>query len=467
LLTNSMPPDAIDRAYAKKQLVPPRQLNPKISLQMEQIILTAMQLDPTLRFPDAREMQLALQGSRPPEILSTCPHCQQPVRPNAIFCPSCGKKISTIKPFIFNRAGVRANNLVELVRDIDEHWEEALEYFQRGDLDSWLVNLSPQGEELARQGQTLRLQYTDPSIALESFLRAAAPTRPHPHLEVHPESLDFETLRKGESRSLRLQLANRGRGYLYGTCHTAHPWVLPVPGEFGCLADTEQQIEVRVETSEVQVAGNASQLNSSLQITSNGGDLTIPVSLQVVNTPQPRVGTRFFMDPAMPGTQVSDLPGLVKLCDENWDDAIYWLLSRRIEEFLGSIRQDSLQQAAAVARQQFEPNAGLEDLLRRAGAPPARKFSTNAREVVRQLGFGLFPKRGSPASKVMLTIRNTSPRGYLHGEVKPLVGWLAVPDPRFGCRPGQSAEIELTVSLRVQKAKTLKLREALFELIFL
>ncbi len=168
LLTGSMPPDAIDRAYAKKQLVPPRQINPKISEKMEQIILTAMQLDPTLRFPDAQEMRLALQGSRPAEILSACPHCQQPVRPNARFCPSCGKKISTARPFVFNRSGLRANNLAELVSGIDAHWGEALEYFQRGELDAWLADLSPEGEKLAEQGQTLRLRYSDPSAAMES-----------------------------------------------------------------------------------------------------------------------------------------------------------------------------------------------------------------------------------------------------------------------------------------------------------
>ncbi len=467
LLTGRMPPDAIDRAYAKKQLVPPRQINPKISEKMEQIILTAMQLDPTLRFPDAQEMRLALQGSRPAEILSACPHCQQPVRPNARFCPSCGKKISTARPFVFNRSGLRANNLAELVSGIDAHWGEALEYFQRGELDAWLADFSPEGEKLAEQGQTLRLRYSDPSAAMESFLRAAAPTRPRPVMEAMPESLDFETLRRGERRSLVLRIANRGRGYLHGGLKTREPWIRAAEDEFGCLAGAELPVEVQVATEALQVSGSASQFESTLEISSNGGDISIPVRLRLVESASPRPGTRFFMDPANPSTLVNDLPGLVKLCDENWEEAVYWLLSRRIEELLASLHQEKIRQAAETARQQAEPNAGLENVLRLAGAQPPGKFSTNAHEVLSQLGYGLFPKRGTPSKVVTLTIRNASIRGYLHGQVNPLVNWLSIPKPAFGCLPGRNAKIVLQVDPLKRKSDRFSFRKPLIEIILL
>ncbi|OGO29834.1 MAG: hypothetical protein A2Z16_13115 [Chloroflexi bacterium RBG_16_54_18] len=467
LLTGSMPPDAIDRAYAKKQLAPPRQLNPKISEKMEQIILTAMQLDPTLRFPDAQEMRMALQGSRPAEVLSACPYCQKPVKPNARFCPSCGKKISTARPFVFNRSGVHANNLSELVSGIDEHWEEALEYFQRGELDPWLAGLSPEGEKLAQQGQTLRLRYSDPSAAMESFLVAAEPTRPRPILEADPESLDFETLRRGESRSLELRIANRGRGYLHGKLKPGEPWVRTAKDEFGCLAGAELTVEMQVVTEALQVLGSASQFDSSLEINSNGGEVSIPVRLRLVESAPPRPGTRFFMDPSNPGTLVNDLPGMVRLCDENWEEAVYWLLSRRIEEFLGNLRQEKLRQAAEIARQQAEPNAGLESVLRLAGAQMPEKFSTNAREVLSQLGYGLFPKRGAPSQVVTLTIHNASKRGYLHGQVKPLVNWLSLSQPGFGCLPGRNANIELQVDRLKRKSKKISFRRPLIEIILL
>jgi hypothetical protein len=299
-----------------------------------------------LRFPDAQEMRLALQGSRPAEILSACPHCQQPVRPNARFCPSCGKKISTARPFVFNRSGVRANNLAELVSGIDEHWEEALEYFQRGELDPWLADLSPEGEKLAEQGQTLRLRYSDPSVAMESFLRAAVPTRPRPVMEVQPEILDFEILRRGESRSLELRIANRGRGYLHGEVKTGEPWVRASEDEFGCLAGAELSVEVQVATEVLQVLGSASQFESALQITSNGGDKNVPIKLRVVGSPQARLGrVSSWIQP--PTTQVTDLPGLVKLCDQG-GMKLSTGCSPGDRGILGSISQESLRQEAAT-----------------------------------------------------------------------------------------------------------------------
>lgn len=464
LLTGNMPPDAIDRAYAKKALAAPRQLNPHISEQLEQVILTAMQLDPTLRFPDAQEMRLALQGSRPAEILSACPHCQQPVRPNARFCPSCGRKISTARPFVFDRSGVRANNLTELVNVIDQHWDEALGYFQRGELDAWLADLSPEGEKLAAQGQTLRLRYGDPNAAMESFLKAAAPTRPRPVLGTRPDLLDFETLRKGETRSLQLHLANQGRGYLFGEVKSGQEWIKLVMEEFGCQAGEQHSLEVRVATQALQVSGSMSQFDGSLAVSSNGGEASIPVRLRLVESGQPRPSTRFFMDPSDPTSEVSDLPGWIRLCDQNWDEAIYWLLSRRIEEFLGSLGRQNLRQAAEAARQAAEPNAGLEQLLRLAGAGPPQKFRTNAREVLSQLGYGLFPKGGKPPGTLTLVVRNTSPRGFLHGAVKALVPWIGIPEGEFGCLPGKSAHIGLSAEPLRRKSNKLSFREPLIEI---
>lgn len=464
LLTGAKPPDALERAYAKKPLPPPRQLNSQISEKMEQVILTAMQLDPTLRFPDAQEMRLALQGLRPAEILAACPHCKQPVRPDAKFCPSCGEKISTARPFVFNRSGARANNLAELVSRIDEHWDEALEYFQRGDLDAWLADSIPEGKELAQQGQTLRLRHHNPSVAMESFLRELAPTRPKPVLEVQPDSLDFETLRKGQDRGLQLRLLNRGRGYLYGSLKSGQPWIQISKGDFGVLAGEQETVEVHAATGELSVSGSVSKFEGNLQISSNGGEMSVPVRMQLVESAQPKPGTRFLMDPSNPASMVSDLPGLVRLCDRNWDEAIYWLLSRRIEEFFGKFEQESLRQAAEIARQQFEPNAGLERVLRQAGAQPPGKFSTNAREVLSQLGYGLFPRGGSPVKAVTLIITNRSPRGYLNGLVEPLVNWLSISKGEFGCLPGKNGRVELHVDSGKKQLKRLSFRQPLIEI---
>jgi len=74
LLTNSLPADAPSRRVQPQVFVPPRQLNPRLSLAAEAIILRAMEQDPHARFQSAEEMQRAILASgRAPAIAGTYP----------------------------------------------------------------------------------------------------------------------------------------------------------------------------------------------------------------------------------------------------------------------------------------------------------------------------------------------------------------------------------------------------------
>ena len=66
---------------------------------------------------------------------------------------------------------------------------------------------------------------------------------------------------------------------------------------------------------------------------------------------------------------------------------------------------------------------------------------------------------------VSLLIENTSARGYLFGTVAPLVPWLTVPQPHFGCLPGQVAEIKLHADHSAKKGGLFSLGTELFEII--
>ena len=100
-MTGSVPPEAINLLDGTAQLAPPRQLNPRVSQTLEQIILRAMALDSRQRFATGREMAQALQAclrgqsiSIGPGVPSTpvtadglrCPTCGRPNRPGAKFC---------------------------------------------------------------------------------------------------------------------------------------------------------------------------------------------------------------------------------------------------------------------------------------------------------------------------------------------------------------------------------------------
>jgi serine/threonine-protein kinase len=88
----------------------PRQINPRISEQMEVILMRAVQYDPGARFASANEFRSALErhlddledgratfGAAPaePEIPQQkvfCGHCGKPLLATDMFCASCGKQ---------------------------------------------------------------------------------------------------------------------------------------------------------------------------------------------------------------------------------------------------------------------------------------------------------------------------------------------------------------------------------------
>jgi Tol biopolymer transport system component len=60
LLTGQVPADALEFVIGQKELVPPRQLNPEISTEVEAAILRAMQVRPTDRLQSVADMRAAL-----------------------------------------------------------------------------------------------------------------------------------------------------------------------------------------------------------------------------------------------------------------------------------------------------------------------------------------------------------------------------------------------------------------------
>ncbi len=285
LLTKVVPPDAIDRSYSGAQLDPPRKFNPQISPEVEQVILTALQIEPKLRFPTAGEMRLALQGKRSTTVSVGCPHCSAPVRATAKFCPTCGQTIIRVAPFVFQKSGYQARNISELVRGCDTYWQEALANFRQGEFDSWLNQLGANGQKLAAQGRTLRAKHSDPSAALEAFLQAASSTRSLPILTVKPMTLDFGSLRAGDSKVLTIAISNSGRGYLHGTVQAQPAWLRPHPVSFGCLAGENQKIEVEIQTVNLSGTELGVDYNGAVTVLSSRGQQTIPIRLKVVDEP--------------------------------------------------------------------------------------------------------------------------------------------------------------------------------------
>ncbi|HZQ07908.1 MAG TPA: tetratricopeptide repeat protein [Anaerolineae bacterium] len=121
MVTQTVPPEALDLVSQKERLIPPRQLNPQVSPQLEQVILKAMSLNSLARYPSAREFADALHAltSAPVNVGTAitsvapnapvpgvafqppasdtrvhCPRCTWENRVGAKFCQKCGLAIA-------------------------------------------------------------------------------------------------------------------------------------------------------------------------------------------------------------------------------------------------------------------------------------------------------------------------------------------------------------------------------------
>ncbi len=93
LLTGVIPPDAPARAI-DDPLVPPSQINPAISPDMERIILRALSMHAEARYQSALELQRELErghvAAGPFYQGPTCSSCGAPLKAGLHFCDSCG-----------------------------------------------------------------------------------------------------------------------------------------------------------------------------------------------------------------------------------------------------------------------------------------------------------------------------------------------------------------------------------------
>lgn len=561
LLTGKLSPVSTDIASRSASLQSPRQINSQISPRVEQVILTAMEIDSKLRFPDAGEMRKALLGQRPAYITVNCPHCGHEVRASARFCDQCGDPVLPVKPFWFKQASLQVRNVADLVRACDAHWQEALGYFRGGQIDAWLETLGAKGKKLATQARDLRAKHSDPSAALEAFLEAIAPTRPLPRLAVTPNTLDFGVLRLGDSKVLSLKVSNSGPGYLQGTVQSSSSWIQVHPDRFACLSGASQPVDVEVKTAGLTGTEVGVDHTETVTVRHSRGQQTVSVRVKVVDEPQAhlapakvdlgqvgwgtqsqgrvtitnrgggtlrgrlissvswllvdataqnfalgrgqsqqlsftmdatqfrrrgrhsgrlqvqtqkwgnpvctvtvKVDVPYLLDPKQPSSAVSSVKELVAFCDSHWELSTHLLQAGRIEAFLRFIGKDGLADTAGRARRSPDASIGLESLLRAAGAEPPQQWRSNINDVLGQLGFGPLPKLFRKPALVSLFIENTSDRGYLHGYVRPLAPWLSVPQPRFGCLPGQIAQVRLHADHKARRGGLFSLNTELFEI---
>jgi len=162
----------------------------------------------------------------------------------------------------------------------EQHWTEARTCLQEGTLARWLQASDHQG--LAKIAQALQ-QDDDPDGHLDQFLKVIDPTR-EPRLISNVTELSLGTLPQGQTKTLSIEISNDGKGLLDVRIDRppAAGWLSLNPVAFRCFPGQKQQIEVTIDTTKLT---RRQVHQTQLTISSNGGTLSVPVTLAIPTKP--------------------------------------------------------------------------------------------------------------------------------------------------------------------------------------
>jgi serine/threonine-protein kinase len=297
-----------------------------------------------------------------------------------------------------------------------------------------------------------------------------------PDTAVAPDRLDFGSVPFGAQVNRTLSLRNQGGGTLRAVVRTLDDWLVllnPAGQPLGSTTSPAFALK-RGHSSVVNLVLDSGRLptrgqhTGALQIEAANARTPV-VSVPVTVT----VDLPYLLDPTNPASAIRDKEDFWRWCDEDWAAALGHLRDGRLEACLRFIGEAGLAQEAMRCRQMADPkvsvrldlNVGLETLLRACGAPAPKKWETNALDIEGDLGYGFLPKLGKKPEKLTFQILNKSSRGYLHGYLDPVASWLSIPEPHFGCRPGEIAEVEIHVNREARPRKFFSPGEQLFDIV--
>jgi hypothetical protein len=146
-------------------------------------------------------------------------------------------------------SGEQAKSVRHWVELADQNWEEAEEHLYGGKLEKWLVQINQ--EELAQNAEQIRKTESIRSMGLEHFLRFTRLVKRQDKRDIDANidgiirQLDYSALRKEKSsKTFRLQIRHKGRGYLNGIVKSNVDWLeIPEPG-FGLMHGQSITIEL-------------------------------------------------------------------------------------------------------------------------------------------------------------------------------------------------------------------------------
>jgi hypothetical protein len=223
-----------------------------------------------------------------------CPRCHRVNPGNAVYCWFDGivlqQHAGSAVPvpgqlpgeFVFPSKR-RCRTIDDFVQGCQYEWEEARELLRRGDFARFFQTVGRM--DLARTAHE-NAGHADPDIGLHNFLHALPVTQLQgPRLDLNPRRLVLGKLRPGETKELKLQVLNLGKGLLQGKLAVAEGghWLrVGDNGECALKTGREQEVTIRIDTRGLAAPASYS---ARLTVITNGGIAEIPVRLDLGASP--------------------------------------------------------------------------------------------------------------------------------------------------------------------------------------
>lgn len=202
----------------------------------------------------------------------------------------------------FARGG-EASTPQQLARLIDLNWEEAKTLLYGGFLPVWLEYT--QWPLLADAAvDIMKTQGDEKDIGLERLVQSLDSQIGQPVPKVSHTSINFGKVDRKSQKTVRVEIQNAGRGYLYGDIFLAKA----MPGLRLSSTSIRGNAVLTVTLDASRLAVNQTH-QTALVITTNNGELQVPISCVPVIVEAP--STSSSQDPATPPPEAKSTAGLV------------------------------------------------------------------------------------------------------------------------------------------------------------
>jgi serine/threonine protein kinase len=178
--------------------------------------------------------------------------------------------------------GDSANGRDELLAQAMKHWGYTAGLLQDGTLARWLRGTLRDASGTQAAADAVKQWPGNPDAALDAFLRQLNPqAMPPGKLELHTTTIRLPSLSPHPPVQARIEIANRGQGYLRGKAFTTMPW-LKVVDTFGCPPGESCTVPVEIDPSRL-TPGQRYQAGVTLE-PAGGPPEVVPVEIGLAGT---------------------------------------------------------------------------------------------------------------------------------------------------------------------------------------